>query len=379
MMSSKRRFRETLLFGSPDKVPLSPGEPRESTLAAWHKQGLAEGVNWHQALLDALEIREVREEPQEPRVDLAASFKMFPTFEEKVLEHKNGHYIVRDWMGAITEISDKYDYTYIRSAKDFVTRRWIKFPIQNHKDWQEMKKRFSPKTTERYPEDFEACCKALESQDYPIILSINGPFWQLREWCGMENLCMLMLDDSDWVQEMVNFWANFVSDVMAQIQKKVKIDCIVISEDMAYKTRSMISPKMVRQFLLPVYQHWIPEIKKGGCAIISLDSDGYTAELIPLWIEAGINCCEPMEVAAGNDIVSYRRIYGKKMAYRGGIDKRAIAKGGQVMKREVMRVVPPLLEEGGFIPKCDHGVPPDISWPNYVEYSRLLAKLTGWL
>lgn len=29
--------------------------------------------------------------------------------------------------------------------------------------------------------------------------------------------------------------------------------------------------------------------------------------------------------------------------------------------------------------RCDHGVPPDISWPNFVEYSRLLAELTGWL
>ena len=378
-MNSRERFRETLLFGKPDKIPLSPGGPRESTLAAWHKQGLAEGVNWYQVLFDILEIEEAEQELQKPKVDLVASFKMIPTFKEKVLEHKSGHYIVQDWMGAITEISDEYDYTYIRSPKDFVTRRWLKFPVENRKDWDEMKKRFSPKTAERYPEDFEARCKALDSQDYPITLNINGSFWQLREWCGMENLCMLMLDDSDWVEEMVNFWANFVSEVMTTIQKKVKIDCVVISEDMAYKTRSMISPRMVRQVLLPVYQRWVPEIKKGGCPIISLDSDGYIAELIPLWIEAGINCCEPMEVAAGNDIVEYRRVYGKKMAYRGGIDKRAIAKGGQVMKREVMRVVPPLLKEGGFIPKCDHGVPPDISWPSYVEYSRLLAKLTGWL
>ena len=60
MMSSTERFRETLLFEKPDKVPLSAGWPRESTLAAWHKQGLAEGVNWHQALLDVLGIEEVR-------------------------------------------------------------------------------------------------------------------------------------------------------------------------------------------------------------------------------------------------------------------------------------------------------------------------------
>ena len=88
---------------------------------------------------------------------------------------------------------------------------------------------------------------------------------------------------------------------------------------------------------------------------------------------------DPVEVAAGNDIVKFREKYGKKMAYRGGIDKRAIAAGGRIMEEEVMRVVPPLLKDGGFIPSCDHGVPPDISWQNYIEYSRLLAKLCGWL
>jgi hypothetical protein len=66
------------------------------------------------------------------------------------------------------------------------------------------------------------------------------------------------------------------------------------------------------------------------------------------------------------------------MAYHGGVDKRAIAKGGEVMRAEVMRVAP-LLKDGGFIPGCDHGVPPDISWPNFVAYARLLAELTGWL
>jgi hypothetical protein len=58
---------------------------------------------------------------------------------------------------------------------------------------------------------------------------------------------------------------------------------------------------------------------------------------------------------------------------------RALARGGKNMEDEIMRVVPPLLKDGGFIPGCDHGVPPDISWQNFIEYTRLLAKLTGWL
>ena len=49
------------------------------------------------------------------------------------------------------------------------------------------------------------------------------------------------------------------------------------------------------------------------------------------------------------------------------------------MQAEVLRAVPPLLAVGGYIPGCDHGVPPDISLQNYTAYVRLLAQLTGWL
>jgi len=375
-MSPRERYREALLFGKPDKVPLSPGGPRESTLAVWRQQGLPENASYYDVLLEILGIEKEKTKPQ---VGLGVSFRMMPTFEERVLEHKDGHYIVQDWMGAITEISDKYDYTYIRSAKDFVTRKWHKFPVETREDWEEMKKRYNPNTPGRHPADFESRCESLRDRDYVTMFVFNGPFWQLREWCGMQNLCMMMIERPDFVEEMIGFWIEFVSQTMAPILANVEVDNIIISEDMAFKAHSMISPKMVRRFLLPAYERWVPDIKGSGCPLITLDSDGYIAELIPIWIEANINSCIPIEVAAGNDIVEYRRTFGKKMAYIGGIDKRAIAKGGEEMKREMMRVVPPLLEEGGYIPGCDHGVPSDISWTNFIEYTRLLAKLTGWL
>jgi uroporphyrinogen decarboxylase len=156
-------------------------------------------------------------------------------------------------------------------------------------------------------------------------------------------------------------------------------DYVMVSEDMAYKLHSMISPAMVRRFLMPTWSKWNQTIKVAGCPLLGLDSDGYIAGLLPLWIEAGFNMTFPVEVAAGNDIVAYRRRYGKEMAYLGGLDKRALAAGGDVMRAEVLRVALPLLELGGLIPGCDHGVPPDIAWPTYVEYARLLARLSGWL
>ena len=374
-MTFREQYLKTLLFDEPDRVPLLPGEPRESTLRAWHQQGLPEGRDYFQALLDELGLPPLAHEVRA----LDVSFLMIPTFEGKVLEHKDGHYIVQDWMGAITEISDQYDYTYLRSPKDFVTRQWHKFPVETRADWERMKERFAVDAPGRFPNHFAEACRALQRRDFVLTVDFSGPFWQLREWCGLTNLCVLLADDPEFVAEMIDFWTEFVSQVLARIRPHLTLDRARFSEDMAYKAHSMISPAMVRKFLLPTYCRWISELREAGCQVIDIDSDGYVGELIPLWVEAGANACEPMEVAAGNDLVAFRVRFGKKMAYLGGIDKRAIAAGGVVMEAEVMRVVPPLLKEGGFIPSCDHGVPPDISWPNYLAYSRRLAQLCGWL
>ena len=376
-MNERERYLETILFGKPDKVPFSPGGPRESTRAMWHKQGLPEGKNFFEALLEILEIHP--EPGKSPRVGLPLSFQMMPKFEEKVLEHKDGHYIVQDYMGVITEISDQYDFTYIRRAKDFVTRKWHRFPVQTREDWDKMKPRFNAQDEERFPESFTNLCREIRHSPKAIVLSVNGPFWKIREWVGMENLCIMMVDDPDFVLEMAEFWRTFTTEVLERVLQQVRVDNLWFGEDMAYKAHSMISPAMARRFLQPCYTSWNELRKAHAVPIYDVDSDGYVEELIPVWIESGVNCCDPVEVAAGNDIIALRERFGRKMAYKDGIDKRAIAAGGETMRDEVMRVVPPLLESGGFIPGCDHGVPPDISWPNFIEYARLLAQLTGWL
>ena len=42
-MNARERFKESLLFGNPDRVFLFPDHgPREITLRRWHKEGLSE-------------------------------------------------------------------------------------------------------------------------------------------------------------------------------------------------------------------------------------------------------------------------------------------------------------------------------------------------
>ncbi|MBN2308183.1 MAG: hypothetical protein JXR94_04385 [Candidatus Hydrogenedentes bacterium] len=384
-MTHRERFIEVLLFGAPDKVPLNPGGPRESTRAAWRRQGLPEGRHHMDVIHELIDAKRAGEglppadwHPAQEPTSPGVSFRMIPTFEEKVLEHKDGHYIVQDWMGAITEISDEYDYTYIRNAVDFVTRKWHKFPVENRDDWENMKWRFNPKDSARFPDDFEARCAQLRERDYPFVLHFNGPFWQLREFCGMEGLCMMMLEDPGLVRDMARFWMEFCSQTMAPILERVAPDMLHFSEDMCFKEHPMIGPDMCDEFCGPCYRRWHEEATAAGTPLFSVDSDGRIDSLIPVWIDCGINCVDPIEVAAGNDINAMRAAFGRNVSFRGGVDKRAIAAGGPVLKAELDRIRP-VVEDGGYIPSCDHGVPPDISWQNFQEYSIQLAGITGWL
>jgi hypothetical protein len=55
-----------------------------------------------------------------------------------------------------------------------------------------------------------------------------------------------------------------------------------------------------------------------------------------------------------------------------------VADAGPPPRRRLARLEP-AVRDGGYIPGCDHGVPADVSWPNFVDYARLLARITGWL
>ena len=375
-MNLRERYLETVLFGKPDRVPLAPGGPRESTRERWYTEGLERGRDYGDALREVLGLDE---KPDGCATSPRVSFRMMPEFEEKVIEERPNSRVVQDWKGEVVEIGKEFDVSYLREAKDFCTRRWIKEPVETRADWEDMKSRFRADAPERYPADWEAEAKRLAESGRAVRVSVSGPFWQVREWLGAEGICLTMATDPEFVREMMRFWADFVSEVLERVTKQLRIDAFAVSEDMAYKAHSFISPEMTREFLLPIWRQWIDHLRASGTQVFDIDSDGWIGDLIPVWLDAGWNACNPIEVAAGCDVVAFREQFGATMAYRGGIDKRLIAKGGDALKTEIDRILPPMLREGGYIPSCDHGVPPDISWPNFVEYTKQLARHLGWL
>jgi uroporphyrinogen decarboxylase len=149
-------------------------------------------------------------------------------------------------------------------------------------------------------------------------------------------------------------------------------DCVVIFEDMTYKTGSLISMEMFDLFLAPYYVRLIDFLKQYGIKNIIVDSDGLVDQLVPRWLELGVTGITPME--AVNNIVQLRREY-PRMQMMGGIDKRVLIYGTKEQIDQELQKVRVLLPDGGYIPHIDHAVPMDAKWESFVYYRNRLNDI----
>jgi len=256
---------------------------------------------------------------------------------------------------------------------------YLDWPVKDRATWNEYKKRLDPNTPERWPADWDAYAQEINKlgEETPISLRVGSFYGFLREWVGTERILYMFYDDPGLIEDMMEQMLCLGTEVIKRVLKDIKIDQARFWEDMCYKSGPLISPAMVRKFMMPRYKKITDLLHSYGVDVIYLDSDGNVEQLIPLWLESGINYIWPFEVAAGNDVVALRKQYGKDLIIGGGIDKRALIKGKEAIREEVMSKVPFLLEQGGYFPTIDHWVPPDVTFENYCYYINLMREVAG--
>ncbi|HEY64370.1 MAG TPA: hypothetical protein G4O02_07330 [Caldilineae bacterium] len=293
-----------------------------------------------------------------------------PPFERKVITEDETHILYVNHEGILMR---ELKHNPMSSMPQFV-----RFPVETREDFRRFwKERMRPDLTERIGPDWREQLRAARAQPYPLIIIADrwgGFFGPPRNLVGLERLCTLFYDDPAFLEEMMDANADFIIAMMDQILDVVSIDAFAFWEDMAYKTAPLISPEMARRYMLPRYRRVVDFLTSRGVPFIGLDSDGMIDPLIPIWLDAGLNFLYPFEVQAGMDVVAVRRKYGRQLRMWGGVDKRALARGPEAIDAELARIRP-LIEEGGYIPHPDHGIPPDVSFANYCYFMTRLRDL----
>ena len=292
-----------------------------------------------------------------------------PRFEKKVLKDEGSTSIVIDEYGVRKRIKN--------SGSGMP--QFLSFPVNDRASWESLLPRLNPDTEGRFPADWHARIATLRSVDIPVGFGTGhlcGFFSFLRELCG-DGVYYLLFDDPDLIREMLSYQADRLAKLLRKAASETRIDRLFIWEDMAFKNGPLIGPVQFRDFLMEPYSILIGAARESGVPIIDVDSDGDMHLLIDLWLEAGVTMLHPFEVAAGMDVVEISRRYGKRLALRGGVDKRALARGRTAIDAELERIRP-AFDAGGYIPHVDHSVPPDVSFDDYRYYLDGLRRLLGF-
>ncbi|MCE5276681.1 MAG: uroporphyrinogen decarboxylase family protein [Planctomycetaceae bacterium] len=301
---------------------------------------------------------------------IGAACFMHPSFEHEVIERKEHSVIERGGDGVVAE---RFEAAQDESS----IPHFIDFPIKTPADWQEMRKRYRRDDPVRKGKDSDfAHVREAMARGAMVTLHLCGPYGQLRNWMGFENLSTAFYDYPEMIHDMMESFTELIVDSVEAAPADIPIDQVSWWEDMASRNGPFVSPRMFREFLQPAYHAVMQAAKKRGCVLGIVDCDGNPHDIVGNWLEEGVNIMFPMEVAAGVDAAEWRKEWGLDLRMRGGIAKVPLAQDKSAIDAELERIRP-LLDQGGFIPHLDHLVPPDISYANYCYYREKKMKMIG--
>lgn len=299
-----------------------------------------------------------------------------PPFEDKVIEDRGEHEIYQDGAGRHVLV--------FKGLRTGFMPEYVDHPVKDMKTWVEnCQWRMNPQAPARF-EGLEAKMNALKpdiAKGFFVSQRCVGGYMYLRSLIGPERLLYAFYDMPEVIHDCMKTWFELADAVSARHQQYVTFDQLFFGEDICYNHGPLISPDMMREFLLPYYQQLITNIKarqidKSRHLYFQIDTDGLANPTIPIYRELGMDVMSPFEVASGCDVVEVGRQY-PWLAINGGIDKRVLGQTPKDIDRMLERILPPMLKRGGYYPTCDHGVPLEVSYSNYLHYRKRCIELGG--
>jgi len=352
-MTLRERWNRVMHFQPVDRLPFMEFGYWKETLPAWHEQGLPPTVVTEADAYAYFGIEDWRVAP--------INVMVHPDLEEEIIEEGETYTIWRDADGAVRKE--------LREGARSIPH-YLRFAVETREDWKSLKPRLDPSAPGRYPPEWPRLVEEYAERDYPLAIPIGSMLGKPRNWLGFENLALMVHDDPALVEEMIETCCQCVLGTIERALKETTFDFAANWEDICFKNGPIISPAMFERLVVPRYRRITDVLNRHGIDVVWSDCDGNIMPILELFLEGGVNCMFPIEVAGGSDPTAMREKYGRRVLLHGGVDKMALIKGPKAIERELLRLKP-IVDQGGFVPHVDHRCPADVTLENYKLYLRL--------
>lgn len=228
------------------------------------------------------------------------------------------------------------------------------------------------------PSVFEACDYMIgQIGDERYIAGSSGGLTALLTLGGMERGLMMYAERPDIVEAAARRSVkqqNFNDEYFIRAGQ----DGVLFEQDMAASKGPLISPNMFRRYCMPFMSERVGNVRDRGQQTI-LHNCGNNRPLIPMFIEAGVQCYESLQSIPDMDIAGLKRDFGDKMCFWGGVSLEVLIQGEpedvRLCIRQAMEKGAP---GGGFILGPSHSIAKGTKYENFMalldEYERLCDK-----
>lgn len=178
---------------------------------------------------------------------------------------------------------------------------------------------------------------------------------------GMEQAMMDIIDDPDYVQEVLDRIEHIQTEMMKRYFAQVgdTLDMIFVSDDMGSQSSLLISPRQWDMLLKDRMHRWCSMIHDAGYKVF-YHTDGAAEALIPRLIDAGIDVLNPIQhICPGMEMDQLKAKYGDRLIFHGGVDNQGALPFGSVddVVAETMNCLTNLgAGKQGYLPCSCHNI-----------------------
>ena len=293
---------------------------------------------------------------------------MSPPFAEKVISRTGNKKIIINPDGLLAEVPiDGHD----------TIPHFIKPSIVTPDDWKQCKAQRFRRDDPIRKVDIEALKKQHpDDRDYPLGIYGGSMIGKVRDVLTFEGLAYAIHDYPEMVEDMVETCCVLIEDYLDQLLGRIKFDFAWGWEDICFKSGPIVSVDFFKNVVVPRYKRISTRFRAHGIDLWWTDCDGDVRDILPLFLEGGINGLFPFEVNSCGHPKELLDEYGRELRIMGGFDKMALGAGPEAIKKYMQSLVP-CVERGGYIPFCDHRCPPNVKPEHYLYYLDLKEKMFG--
>ena len=192
---------------------------------------------------------------------------------------------------------------------------------------------------------------------------------------GRERFFMDLGYQEEWLPIFLDYLADAASDD-ARLAAQAGADIFGIGDDLGSQRGLLISPQQWRELFKPRLKRIVDAAKNANPDIaFFLHTDGLVTEIIPDFIEIGIDILNPIQPEV-MDPAEIKRQFGSELAFLGAISVQHTLPFGtpEDVANEVKLRMETIGANGGYIMTPSHLVNPDIPWENIAAFFDAAQK-----